>query len=494
MRPPTDPESARRRRRITRLGRELVNGANAFLRTARLHEPNNQAFRQTLGALTAASEALWEEDPRVRLEVSKDLLFVNEVRLRPDATCAASYRSLALEFSRRGIGGLVIEQGCTESDLTALGLIWRDFEPTTEDLVGELNEKLQVLELYPQLQFTQQRFIVDQEEDTIGNPREFALQVYGQAVSYLRGLPRQVVEGKKVSARRAKRLVQSFVDLSARRDFNFAALSTIKDYDEYTYSHSVNVSVLCISFGQRLGLRRSELVDLGMAGLFHDVGKLAVPINILNKPGKFDDTEWELMKRHSVKGFLKLIAMPEFGQAHLRRAIVAFEHHCDYDLGGYPRKSNPRPLHLFSRICAIADTYDAMTSKRIYQSAFSPDQAIKILLERSGKKYDPLLARAFINALGVYPVGTVVVLDSGEVGVVWEAAEFSLSMDRPRIKLIGRSADDPVRGTVVDLTDKSPSGRFARSILHPADPSFFGIDVARFLLSELEAEQTQEIE
>ena len=486
MRPPTDPDAARRRRRVTRLGRELVNGANAFLRTARLHEPNNRAFRQTLIALEAAAEALWEEDGKVRLEVSKDLLFVNEVRVRPDATCAASYRSLVLDFSRRGIGGLVIEQGCTDSVLAGLGLIWRDFEPSTEDLVGELNEALQAQDLYPALQFTQQRHIVDQEEDRVGNPREFALQVYGQAVSYLRGLPRQVVEGKKVSARRAKRLVQSFVDLSARRDFNFTALSTVKDYDEYTYSHSVNVSVLCISFGQRLGLRRSELVELGMAGLFHDVGKLAVPINILNKPGKFDDTEWQIMQRHSIKGFLKLIAMPEFGQAHLRRAIVAFEHHCDFDLGGYPRKSNPRPLHLFSRICAIADTYDAMTSKRIYQRAFSPDQAIKALLELSGKRYDPLLARAFVNAFGVYPVGTVVVLDTGEVGVVWEANDLPQSIDRPKVKLLGRSAGDPIRGTIVDLTEKDPKTRYHRSILHAADPAFFGIDVARFLLSEPE--------
>ena len=487
MNTPGISEKARRKSLLTRLGRVFINGLNSFLRNARLHEPNNKAFIQSMHGLIKSMTPLFEEDSMASVELSKDTIFVNEVRIRTDASCAASYRALAIDFSRRGIGGILFQEGCTEKDIIGLAGVWRANEPSEEPLLDTLNEQLKEAGVNT-IKITKPRFIADSEEEASGDPRALAIHVYGQAVSFLRALPRQVAAGRAVSARRAKRLVQSFVDLASRKDFNFSALAVIKDYDEYTYTHSVNVCVLCISFGQRLGMTRSELVDLGMSGLFHDVGKLAVPINILNKPGKFDPEEWEIMKRHSTKGFIKLISMPEFGPSHFRRAIVAFEHHCDYDLGGYPRKSNPRPLHLFSRICAIADTYDAMTSKRIYQPAFSPDQAIKILLERSGRKYDPLLVRAFISTLGVYPVGTVVVLDTGEVGVVYEANPYSLTMDRPKVKLLGRSPDDPSIGRIVDLTEKGPDGKYRRSVLHPADPSFFGIDVARFLLSDLSAE------
>jgi len=479
-------EKARRKGLFTRLGRLFINGLNSFLRNARLHEPNNKAFLQSLNALMVSIEPIFEEDSHASIEVNKDAIFVNEVRVRPDASCSASYRALIIDFNRRGVGGILIKEGCNKQNLIDTARIWRFNEPGEESLLDTLNEQIKEAGAEHFIAFTKPRFIADSEEESMGDPREFALHVYGQAVSYLRGLPRQIAMGKMASARRAKRLVQSFVDLSSRRDFNFTALAVIKNYDEYTYSHSVNVSVLCISFGQRLGLSRSELVDLGMAGLFHDVGKLSVPINILNKPGKFDSGEWQIMKNHSTKGFIKLISMPEFGPAHFKRAIVAFEHHCDYDLGGYPRKSNPRPLHLFSRICAIADTYDAMTSKRIYQPAFSPDQAIKILLEKSGKKYDPLLVRAFVSAMGVYPVGTVVVLDTGEVGIVLEANPYSLSMNRPKVKLVGKSPDDPLLGTVADLTEQDEKGRFKRTILHPADPAFFGIDVAKFLFSDIQ--------
>ena len=214
-----------------------------------------------------------------------------------------------------------------------------------------------------------------------------------------------------------------------------AALSKVRKYDEYTYLHSLNVARLSVALGKRLGLTDEMLVDLGWAALLHDIGKLHVPLHILNKMKKFSGDELSIMQSHPVE------ALTSFAETHtvtlerLRRLSAAFEHHQRYDLKGYPIVQKKLNLHPFSRIVAIADTFDAMTTDRIYQRRVLPDVALKIMAQGFGTIFDPTVLQAFITCMGVYPVGSLIRLSNDELAIVLRYQETS-ALDRPEIFLI----------------------------------------------------------
>ncbi|MBN8554027.1 MAG: HD-GYP domain-containing protein [Deltaproteobacteria bacterium] len=214
-----------------------------------------------------------------------------------------------------------------------------------------------------------------------------------------------------------------------------AALSKVRKYDEYTYLHSLNVARLSVALGKRLGLTDEMIIDLGWAALLHDIGKLHVPLDILNKMKKFSGDELAIMQSHPVE------ALTSFAETHtvtlerLRRLSAAFEHHQRYDLKGYPIVQKKLNLHPFSRIVAIADTFDAMTTDRIYQRRVLPDVALKIMAQGFGTIFDPTVLQAFITCMGVYPVGSLVKLSNDELAVVLRYQETS-TLDRPEIFLI----------------------------------------------------------
>ena len=194
-------------------------------------------------------------------------------------------------------------------------------------------------------------------------------------------------------------------------------LTMIKDYDDYTYYHSVNVSILSMALGYKIGMDKKAIADLGMAALFHDMGKINVPEEILNKPTSFTDAEMEIMKQHPVWGLKSILNVKGFDINFIRSAIVAFEHHMHYNLTGYPSINNRNyKLDLFSRIVSIADQYDAMTSSRVYARTPTPlNKALSIMLSRTKTQLDPYLTKVFINMVGVYPIGSLVVLNTGEI-------------------------------------------------------------------------------
>jgi putative nucleotidyltransferase with HDIG domain len=212
-------------------------------------------------------------------------------------------------------------------------------------------------------------------------------------------------------------------------------LKAIKAHDEYTYLHSLNVARLSVNLGKRLGLSERHLEDLGWAALLHDIGKLHVPIEILNKAKKFSPEEFAVMQSHPHH------ALTAFAKSHavtiptLARLSAAFEHHQRYDLKGYPQVHRKLQLHPFSRIVAIADTFDAMTTDRIYQRRVLPDVALKIMSQGFGTIFDPVILQAFITSLGAYPVGSVVRLSDHSLAVV-VAYDAMSSIDRPQVILV----------------------------------------------------------
>ena len=246
--------------------------------------------------------------------------------------------------------------------------------------------------------------------------------------------------------------------------------------------HSVNVCILSVALGRRLGLTKVQLLDLGLAALLHDIGKSKLPIETLNKRGQLEPHERHVLQSHSWQGVLALFELP-VGTGRPWRAIRgAYEHHMRIDFSGYPTPIRARQLSLFSKIIAVADGFDAATTTRVYQaSPWTPADVLRGMRDNRRLGLDAVVVKAFINLTGIYPVGTVVVLDSLELALVIVAGAEPSALSRPIVRLLtddqgNRLADAPM----CDLTLVDDDGQFVRSIIRTEDPERFGIHVGDF--------------
>ncbi|HVO67840.1 MAG TPA: HD domain-containing phosphohydrolase [Syntrophales bacterium] len=274
------------------------------------------------------------------------------------------------------------------------------------------------------------------------------------------------------------------VDLIHDHEALFLGLSTIQNYDDYTYTHSINVAVLSMCLGNRIGLSRAALCHLGLCGLFHDLGKVEVPLEIINKPGKLTDQEWGKIQEHPLLSVRQVLKLQTSHDLKSKIILAPFEHHLNYDLTGYPQIPSKKRVSLFGRILQIADFYDAISSPRIYRTyAYSRDQALDLMLERSGKEFDAVLLKVFINLMGIYPPGTLLLLDSGELGLAVSYPDRK-ERSRPSIMLlIENSQGGFSKGELVNLNEKDEtSGRYKRNIVQCVHPETYGIEVASFIL------------
>ncbi|GAB7021823.1 HD-GYP domain-containing protein [Salidesulfovibrio brasiliensis] len=300
-------------------------------------------------------------------------------------------------------------------------------------------------------------------------------KLYSDAVSYARGFIDDVREGKPFDYRDSMPTVDGFIDSVFRNESAAAAICKLKMYDEYTYTHSINVSVLAVILGKRLGLDRDQLRLLGMAGVFHDVGKALIPDEILNKPGKLSDTEMEIMRTHPAEGYKILKGQKAVPDVVLRAAL---EHHERYDGRGYPRGIKGEKIHLMSRIISVVDVYDALTSKRVYKDPLPPSKVLGMMYQWRLSDFQPNIVEHFIKSLGVYPVGSFVRLSSGEHGVV-TVLNSSMPL-KPVVKVVYNNRMQPVTRYSVNLANL-PSEEGALAIEDIVNPDEHGVEVASLL-------------
>jgi len=281
-----------------------------------------------------------------------------------------------------------------------------------------------------------------------------------------------------------KRAVQAIVDQVLADESSLVGLSTLRDYDDYTFTHSVNVCIFSIALGKKLGLTKLQLYDLGMAALFHDVGKARVPLEVLNKEGSLDDEDWRVMQAHPWLGVLTLFGLRGYGEVPYRSMITAYEHHMKRDLTGYPKSLRPRTPSIFSRIIAVADGFDAGTSRRVYNTnPLQPDSVLHEMLNSPRRGLDPVVVKAFINLLGIYPAGTMVILDTYELAIVTAANADVSEVHRPMVRIIsdqGGSITFP--GFLSNLADKDAAGTPLRTIIKVTDPGKYGIRVSDYFV------------
>lgn len=261
------------------------------------------------------------------------------------------------------------------------------------------------------------------EEKKVMNPVPFkeeikvATEVKKQAHNVVKGYLEDARAGKTLDSEAVKNQASDMVDSILRNDNALISLTRLKSFDEYTFTHCVNVAVLVTSFAKRLGFNRNRLERLASGGLLHDVGKMMIPDEILNKPGKFTPEERQIVNNHPVYSAEILEKSPDIESDSIR---LAFEHHERLDGTGYPRGLKTEQLHIDTNIVSICDVYDALTSARVYKPGFPLPKALQIIKENAGRDFKENLVDVFINIVGAYPVGSVVELNTGELAVVTE--------------------------------------------------------------------------
>jgi HD-GYP domain-containing protein (c-di-GMP phosphodiesterase class II) len=306
------------------------------------------------------------------------------------------------------------------------------------------------------------------------------------SVVAVKEVAQKVSQRSVAGIRKARRLAQTMVDLVLDDESLMLGLTTIRDYDDYTYTHSVNVALLAMALGKRIGLSQIFLEQLGICGMFHDLGKVEVPKEILLKPDMLNTGEWDQMRKHPVIGVHRVLKLHASRDMKSRVALGPFEHHLNYNLTGYPRTHFVNKVTLFGKILRIADTYDALTSERKYRPrAFSPDEALKLMWTKVGEDYDPILLKIFVNMVGLYPVGTVLKLNTGEMGLVVDYPRDD-ERTRPEVLLLEDDGQGGFKGgKTVSLEERDEkTGSFLRNVLECHHPTKLGLQPAQFYLQE----------
>jgi putative nucleotidyltransferase with HDIG domain len=242
-----------------------------------------------------------------------------------------------------------------------------------------------------------------------------ATDLHRHATQFITGLLEDVRVGGSVNFAGAREAVEEMTQSVLRNPDALLLINQLRETDEYTALHSVRVSVLVLAFGRYLGLQRPELEVLGLGGLLHDIGKMRVPAELLNKPGPLTEAEFEVMKTHVVEGVLLLNAVDDMAAGAVE---VARNHHERYDGSGYPRGVRGEAIGPFGLIAGIVDVYDAVTSDRVYGQATTPYEALRYIYQQRGSHFDEELVLRFIQCIGIYPVGSCVQMNTGHIGLV----------------------------------------------------------------------------
>ncbi|HKG94134.1 MAG TPA: HD domain-containing phosphohydrolase [Gemmatimonadaceae bacterium] len=468
---------------IRRAGRVFILALYGAVRAIKLYPVENEAVKKALEDLTAVSGEIIRQENDLEFRVSGEFIFINATRLRLDLDNYASFSHLLSLCRTNGVGFFRVHEGVATRDwLVLLSLLQTPSrEPPATRLVqlgGRLEQAaVKAFDLGPAVE-------TEDDKEFREKAKEAAKRTYAQSVAVTKDVVNSVRMGRSPNYKKIKRVVQGIVDQILNEENSLVGLTTIRDYDEYTFTHSVNVCIFSVALGRRLGLSKLQLYDLGLAALFHDIGKSRVPLEVLNKPGGLTDDEWRMMSAHPWLGMLALFSVRGQQELPYRSMVVAYEHHMKTDLTGYPRTVRPRVMSMFSKIVAVADGFDAATSRRAYQTdPLTPAAVLQEMRDNPRRGMDPVVVKAFINLTGIYPVGTLVVLDTFELALVHAPNPNPEAVSRPVVRIVADERGNVLYpGEIVDLTEQNAPGAFARTIIKTGDPERYGIRVGDYFV------------
>jgi putative nucleotidyltransferase with HDIG domain len=279
------------------------------------------------------------------------------------------------------------------------------------------------------------------------NEIERAGKILSQTRAAVASMFSEVRMGRALDADHARPMVEEIANSIARNSGAIISLARLKNKDDYTYMHSAAVCALMISLARQLGLGEAETRDAGLAGLLHDIGKMAVTDTVLNKPGKLTDDEFTLVKSHPEEGHKILMASHNVTPAALD---VCLHHHEKVDGSGYPHRLKDDQISLFAKMGAVCDVYDAITSDRPYKKGWDPGESLRKMNEWCKGHFDETIFRAFVKSIGIYPIGTLVRLGSGRLAVVLDQGSGSLLTPTVKVFFSTRSRER-LRPEIIDL-------------------------------------------
>lgn len=451
------------------LADDLLRRLAAAVRAGQLYSKGHPIIGRNLDSLAAAIQLLHTLEPAIVIGLVGDQTIVDDTPIpKTDALGPVLKR-----LQQLGIERITIDRGVTSDEL-------RSFVEAVTAPEGA-RETSSREETFPQSAHIRVgRVKIDQRVEGSLTDMATLKRLYNDAVAVAEHVWDAAQSEGRPDATMSRNVVDGLAQAVAQNRTALLALTTLKNYDNYTFTHMVNVSILTMGQARGLGIDGPLLRELGLAALMHDIGKVRTPLEVLNKPDKLTDDEFVIMKRHTIDGAEILRQTPEIPAL---APVIAFEHHLRKDGTGYPDGVSRPTLNVGTMLCSIADVYDAMRSQRMYQQAFPSDRILAVLKRSDGKQFDQNLVRRFVQLIGIYPTGNLVRLNTGEVGVVLKVN--ALDPHRPLVRILfGRDGHRlEITYDVALLENDSSVDAHERpsSVVAPIDPADYGIDPLAFI-------------
>jgi len=441
------------------LADELLRRFAASLRSAQLYSPGHPIIGRNLESLSAALQMMHGLQPTVTIGLVGEEVIVDDMPMARADMLGPFVRRL----QQAGVERITIDRGVTLEEITEfLAAI-----TTIDARIGAATETFPAI-----AHIRVGRVTVDQRVEGSLTDMATIKRLYSDAVSVAGDVWDSAQTEGHPDATAARSMIDGLAQAVAQNRTALLALTTLKNYDNYTFTHMVNVSILTMGQARGLGIDGSLLREFGLAALMHDIGKVRTPLDILNKPDKLTDEEFVIMKRHVVDGAEILRMTPDVPAL---APVVAFEHHLRVDASGYPAGVKRSSLNIGTMLCSIADVYDAMRSQRHYQKAFPTDRILAVLKRNDGTQFDQHLVRRFVQLIGIYPAGNLVRLNTGEVAVVMNV--YAPDPYRPHVRVLidrdGKRIDLPYE---INLWEASEDPLRPGSVTAPLDPADYQFD------------------
>ncbi len=452
-------------------------------KTARIIDANNSVFVNQSANFFEALQTVSQEAGDVAIKIIADRYFVNERMVRFDDQGGTGAATVAAEWRTLGVGGVTFKSDIVLDEVKAFVKFMSAVKPTTSNLERLSNElkthgwsRIKLLSV--------KEAGVDEpsvSEEVRRQFRQLARSSFYQAMTVVQEVIVNSTQDKEINVAKTKRVVHSLIDHLMRDESSLIELAAIKNYDDYTYAHSTNVCIYALTLGVRLGMDRPRLSQLGFSSLFHDIGKVKLPTDLIRKPDAYDENDWIQMQRHPLLGAKTILRNLKLDVHTARAARGALEHHINSDFTGYPMiRYQKRTPNLFSRIISIVDTFDALSSGRVYlKKSIPPDEVLKKMRYQMTVKFDAFLLELFNDVVGIYPAGSLVLLTTDEIALILTNNDKDKA--RPFVKVVGNRdglLEDPL------WIDLSLAENGNRQIVRLIDPARYGLDVRDFILED----------
>ena len=451
----------------TRRARAMLARLYALRRAQRFYPQEHPAVEQAVDEFAAILAQFHDEGVDVPITFYDDELLLGEQLLAEDSVL---FDQLIRDMTAIGAGNVVFARGVTRSEIQQFArIISLDPEVVTDQggvSAMAIEAGLTRIVVSGVAVYREPAEIKDEDG------KKLAREAYSNALDLMRELERLIRANQVINVPRVKGTVRSLIENVLNNRYATLELVGLKSFDEYTFYHSVNVAILSLALGSMITHDFRFLSTLGVSALLHDVGKMTVDLNVLNKPGPLTSEEWAQIRQHPIFGAENTALTPGLDKA---ATVIVLEHHMRFDLTGYPQRIPMKKQHLASRIVAVADAYDAMTSRRTYSAARPQDDAVVTLIKNADTALDPTLVRLFVSLMGLYPPRSVVLLSSGETGIVISPNPHEVSL--PRVRIIAAAGGEMVTPVDVDLTDDAEGRTVERCI----DPAGLNVEVSDFL-------------